>query len=385
MNKRALSKVERPEATEEMIKLAQRTQGCSYIAMAQIIDVDGEKILLLNFFRRSELDKKKIGAAFRTFIFKNDYITQDLASTRVKWKTGSLKYILGWEYRDTKKNGYDVILASDSDFISAQHYMGAYLENGDSDIWGAIMKFQDEVMDNRLKSRHKKETDKIDKKMEMIQEKPEGFEEWAHESAMEDRRYLVYEAMGRRRKTAGYCTYCKKNVMIDAKAVQPRNRKRGNCPNCGSPVTFIPKGYFPAFQMDDKWVCLIQKIPTGVVARYFHVRQGIWKYENYKEKFAMRELCRAFLEKDEKGKIKTDSYEWGVYKQHGLPRWCPDQNRVHCACAVVYTENLPEAFEGTAYQYCALDLYQRKLGCSQIPVWHFMNKYPRHTDRKSVV
>ena len=200
MNKRALSKVERPEATEEMIKLAQRTQGCSYIAMAQIIDVDGEKILLLNFFRRSELDKKKIGAAFRTFIFKNDYITQDLASTRVKWKTGSLKYILGWEYRDTKKNGYDVILASDSDFISAQHYMGAYLENGDSDIWGAIMKFQDEVMDNRLKSRHKKETDKIDKKMEMIQEKPEGFEEWAHESAMEDRRYLVYEAMGRRRK-----------------------------------------------------------------------------------------------------------------------------------------------------------------------------------------
>lgn len=380
MNKRALSKVERPEATEEMIKLAQRTQGCSYIAMAQIIDVDGEKILLLNFFRRSELDKKKIGAAFRTFIFKNDYITQDLASTRVKWKTGSLKYILGWEYRDTKKNGYDVILASDSDFISAQHYMGAYLENGDSDIWGAIMKFQDEVMDNRLKSRHKKETDKIDKKMEMIQEKPEGFEEWAHESAMEDRRYLVYEAMGRRRKTAGYCTYCKKNVMIDAKAVQPRNRKRGNCPNCGSPVTFIPKGYFPAFQMDDKWVCLIQKIPTGVVARYFHVRQGIWKYENYKEKFAMRELCRAFLEKDEKGKIKTDSYEWGVYKQHGLPRWCPDQNRVHCACAVVYTENLPEAFEGTAYQYCALDLYQRKLGCSQIPVWHFMNKYPRHTN-----
>ena len=148
-----------------------------------------------------------------------------------------------------------------------------------------------------MKSRHKKETDKIDKKMEMIQEKPEGFEEWAHESAMEDRRYLVYEAMGRRRKTAGYCTYCKKNVMIDAKAVQPRNRKRGNCPNCGSPVTFIPKGYFPAFQMDDKWVCLIQKIPTGVVARYFHVRQGIWKYENYKEKFAMRELCRAFLEK----------------------------------------------------------------------------------------
>lgn len=378
MNKRALSRIDSPVATEEMIKLAQRMHGCSYIATAQIIDVDGEKILLLNFFQRSELNKKETGAAFRTFISIGDYITQDLASTRVKWKTGSLKYILGWEYRDTKKTGYDVILASDSDFISAQHYMEAYLENGDSDVWGAIMKFQDEVIENRLKSRHKKETDKIDKKMEMIQEKPEGFEEWAHESAMEDRRYLVYEAMGRKRETAGYCTYCKKNVMIDAKVAQPRNKKKGNCPNCGSPVTFIPKGYFPACQMDDKWVCLVQKIPTGVVARYFQVKQRILRDENYKETFYICELCREFLEEDGKGKIKIDSYEWGVYKQHGAPRWCPDLYKRNCGDAVVYTGNLPEVFRGTVYQYCALDLYQKKLGCEQIPVRDFMVIYPWH-------
>lgn len=55
MNKRLLSRIEKPKASENMIRLAKRTDGDRYIATAKIIDVDGEKILLLNFFQRSEL------------------------------------------------------------------------------------------------------------------------------------------------------------------------------------------------------------------------------------------------------------------------------------------------------------------------------------------
>lgn len=379
MNKRALSKIERPSATEEMLRLAERTDGNKYIATAKIADIDGEKILLLNFFLRSQLAKKKTKAAFRTFISKSDYITQDLTSARVKWKTGSFKSMLGWYWWNTKERGHDVTFASDSDYIIVRFYMKSYLEERNPNVWDAIRKFQDEVLDGRLKARHKKETDKIDKKMEMVPEKPEGFEKWAHEVAMGDKRYLVYKAVSKKKSTVGYCTYCKKVVEIDVKTMRPKNKKRGNCPNCGSPVTFIPKGYFPTFQNDSKWVCLIQKVPTGIVARYFHVHQKIKRDEKYKEEFSIGELCRAFLEGADQGEVKLDSYEWGVYKQHGLPRWCPDQNRKNCACAVVYTENLPEAFEDTVYRYCALDLYQKKFDCNPIPVWHFMNRYPTAT------
>lgn len=376
MNKRAFSKIERPVATEEILRLAERTEGDKYIATAKIVDIDGEKILLLNFFRRSQLAKKKTEAAFRTFISRSDYITQDLTSASVKWKTGCFKLMLGWW--NTDERGHDVVFASDSDYISARFYMKSYLEGKNPNVWDAIRKFQDEVLDGRLKARHKKETDKIDKKMEMVPEKPEGFEKWAHKVAMGDKRYLVYEAASKKKMTTGYCTYCKKTVGIDVKSVQPRNKKRGNCPNCGSPVTFIPQGYFPTYQRDSKWVCLMQKVPTGIVARYFHVQQEI-KRDKYKEDFSIGELCRAFLEETDQGKVKMDSYEWGVYKQHGLPRWCPDQGHKNCAYAVVYTENLPEVFEDTVYRYCALDLYQKKLDCNPIPVWRFMNSYPTAT------
>ncbi len=379
MNKRALSKLERPAATEEMLRLAERTDGDKYIVTAKIVDIDGEKILLLNFFLRSQLAKKKTEAAFRTFISRSDYITQDLTSASVKWKTGSFKSMLRWYWWDTNERGHDVTFASDSDFISARYYMKSYLEGEKQNVWDAIWRFQDKVLDDRLKARHKKETDKIDKKMEMVPEKPEGFEKWAHEVAMGDKRYLVYKAASKKKSTVGYCTYCKKNVEIDIKTMRPKNKKRGNCPNCGSPVTFIPKGYFPAYQRDSKWVCLIQKVATGIVARYFHVHQEIKRDEKYKEDFSIGELCRAFLEETDQGKVKLDSYEWGVYKQHGLPRWCPDQDHKNCACAVVYTENLPEVFEDTVYRYCALDLYQKKLDCNPIPVWRFMNRYPTAT------
>lgn len=379
MNKRVLSKIERPAATKEMLRLAKRTDGDKYIVTANIVDIDGEKILLLNFFLRSQLVKKKTEAAFRTFISRSNYITQDLTSASVKWKTGSFKSMLGWYWWDTNEKGHDVIFASDSDFVSTRYYMKSYLEDEKQNVWDAIWRFQDKVLDDRLKARHKKETNKIDKKMEMVPEKPEGFEKWAHKVAMGDKRYLVYKAASKQKSTVGYCTYCKKKVEIDIKTMRPKNKKRGNCPNCGSPVTFIPKGYFPAYQRDSKWVCLIQKVATGILERYFHVHQEIKRDETYKENFSIEELCRVFLEETDQGIVNLDSYEWGVYKQHGLPRWCPDQNRKNCAYAVVYIENLPEVFEDTVYQYCALDLYQKKLDCNPIPVWHFMNIYPTAT------
>lgn len=378
MNKRMLSKIERPEATEEMLRLAERTDGDKYIVTAKIVDVSGEKILLLNFFLRSQLVKKKTEAAFRTFISRSDYITQDLETARVKWKTSSFKALLGWYWWSTREKGYNAVFATDSDFICARYYMKSYIQGEKTSVWDAIWSFQEGVLDARLKERHKKETDKIDKKMEMVPPKPEGFGKWVRDFAMSDKRYLIYVADTRKRMTTGYCTHCKKNIEIDTKVIKPRNKKQGLCPNCGSPVTYIPKGYFPTFQRDNKWVCLIQQVPVGIVARYFHVHQEICRDEGYKEVLHIGELCRAFFDDTDPIELRMDSYEWGIYKQHGLPRWCPDLNKKNCASAVVYTENLPEALSGTAYQYCALDLYQKKFGCNPIPVWRFMNSYPTH-------
>lgn len=61
MNKKALSRIERPVAKEEMYRLAEREDNNKYVATAKIVDVSGEKLLLLNFFKRSQLVEKKSG------------------------------------------------------------------------------------------------------------------------------------------------------------------------------------------------------------------------------------------------------------------------------------------------------------------------------------
>lgn len=375
MNKRELSKIARPVATEEMVRLAERIDKDKYIATAKIIDVSGEKILLLNFFERLRLIEKKTEAEFRTFISRDDYITQDLTTARVKWKTGCLCHLIGWWWWDTDSRGHDVIFASDQDYISARYYMKKCIKKDNQSVWEAIKSYQFDVMDKRLKARHKKETDKIDKKMERVPPKPEGFEKWAHNIAMGDKRYLIYKAAGKKSNTTGYCTSCKKEMKIDVKAIHPRNKKRGICPKCGKPITFIPKGYFPSYQRDEKWICLLQKISGGIVARYFHAFQTITRDENYKEDFYVGELCRVFYE----GKTpKIDSYEWDVYKQRGLPRWCPDHDKFRCASAVLYTDNLPADLMDSVYQYSALKQYQEMKGSEPIPIWRYMRDYPEN-------
>ena len=57
-----------------------------------------------------------------------------------------------------------------------------------------------------------------------------------------------------------------------------------------------------------------------------------------------------------KGKPKYESYEWGVYKQRGECRWCPDQGRIACMECILYPGNLPAAWEHTPMKYSALEV-----------------------------
>lgn len=372
MNKRELSKIARPEATEAMVLMAERIEEDRYIATAEALNVAGEEILLLNFFKRSQLIQKKTGAALRTFLSHDDYITQDLSTARTKWLTGCFNSIFGWSYWNSHR--FNVEFASDKDCQIIKKYMKRYLGGEAPNVWEAITAFQGDVMERRLAQRYKKETDRIDQKMELVPELPEGFREWAHDTAMADKRYLIYEA-GKKRVLDGYCTCCKKKIRIDTRMMKPRNKQRGKCPACGGEVTFVPKGYFPTYQRDSKWVCLVQKIKTGVVLRYFHAHQEIQGDNFYKEIFSLGEFSRTFYEEDRIA-LNIKSYEWDVYKRRGPLRWCPDGGKHDCGIAVLYTDNLPGAWSDSLYKFCAMDIYQKKCGCDPIPIDGYMANYP---------
>lgn len=61
MEKRKLSTLPRPEATAEMVEMADRLDGMEDIVTAEL--VEDNKILLLNFYEVSKLKKGKNGCS----------------------------------------------------------------------------------------------------------------------------------------------------------------------------------------------------------------------------------------------------------------------------------------------------------------------------------
>lgn len=243
MDKRMLSKVARPEATKEMVEMAERLGGMKHIVTAQLIE--DNKILLLNFFEVSKLKHRKTEAAFRTFLSSDDYITQDLSVSKVKWKTASFYMMRDFElfesHWNSEKHRYDhtelVFIWSKEDLAIMKEFLAEYLsEKHKYDPWTAINDLQQKVMATRLQDRHKKETDPIDALMDTVKDVPEEFVRWSFDEAMGFSRYLIYEEVEKGIAECE-CTHCGKIGRVDRKKIRLRNNEKGNCPFCGSPVT----------------------------------------------------------------------------------------------------------------------------------------------------
>ena len=77
MEKRKLSALPRPEATAEMVEMSDKLDGMEHIVTAEL--VNGNKILLLNFYEVSKLKKGK------TYTVKVTYL-KDTVKSSVKVK-----------------------------------------------------------------------------------------------------------------------------------------------------------------------------------------------------------------------------------------------------------------------------------------------------------
>lgn len=358
MDKRAFSKIIRPEANEEMVNLAERTGWPSFIVTAGLLESDNKKILLLNFFKREDLKKGNLKAAFRTFLSEDDYITQDLTVTSVKWKTGGLDNIIGWRWWCAKE--IRIVVAFDNDFSIIKSFVEPYVKPDDKDIWKAVDRFQDQIRAARLNARHKKETDQIDKKMELITDVPEDFDYWVKDIALCGSRYIFYKAKNKDIVT-GACSHCKNTVVINRRETKVENLGKGICPKCGCKITFRALGKVPRKIQDDKWIMYIQPNENGFIIRYFlafinYERENLLDASGY-----ISEYVREFVNFDEKGEMHIDSYEFTEYKQTGERRWCHNMDKINCGLCVLYPKNLPDAWKDTPLKYSALEILSEKM------------------------
>lgn len=387
MEKKKLSAIPRPVAAPDMVDLAGRLGGIKHIVTASV-DEDS-KILTLNFFRTSDLKNGKTAAEFRTFLSADDYITQDLAQEKTKWRTGALQNLSEISYcdyhwdKDASRLRRTMLIAirSAADQELMEQFLKPYIEPDDKNSpWDGIDRFQKSVMDRRLKGRHRKVLEAVDMKMEPVQDAPEGFFNWLWETGMSFSRYLIYRETKKGRAECE-CTYCGKTGEVDRSAIRMRNNEKGFCPFCGSPVTFKARGRMPSKIYDERWFLYVDPKENGFLLRYFYTHRttkndgliSVMINKNRVEQNTQEEF-RAFVTFRD-GKPECDSYEWDCYKGKGEPRWCPDTGRLWHRQCILYPGNLPQAWEHTPLKYSALEVLSSNIPTVEVNYEDAMKEY----------
>ena len=371
MDKRKLIKVPVETATIDMLEQAQNLNE-RHLVTAHLIE--SGKILLLNFFEVAKLKKGKTEAAFRTFLSENDYITQDLSVSKVKWFTAAFDNMQNFRVFDYKWDGCKsqhiplVFIWSANDKQMIEKFFETYSKKNDESVWSAIGRFQDKVKASRLEEKHRKVLTPIDLKMKPIVEPPQEFRDWVWEHGMSFSRYGIYKEISKG-KAEFECTYCKKIGIVDRSKVRLRNNEKGECPFCGSKVTYKARGKMPYQIVDERWFIYVDRQEKGFLLRYFNAKRHIKNDASiemsiFKERIeeSLFEYSRCFWTFAGNTPMK-ESYEWGVYRQRGHSRWIPDEGNIACMESILYPGNLPQAWEqaidGNHYELRLLQVAQK--------------------------
>ena len=177
------------------------------------------------------------------------------------------------------------------------------------------------------------------------------------------------------------CTYCGHIGLVDRKNIRLRNNEKGTCPFCGSKVTFKVEGRLAYRTLDERWFLYVDPTEDGFLLRYFRAVRTI-KNNSYVKKVLnknrveeyINEYNRVFYKFDDNKPI-AEVYEWGVYKQRGMPRWCPDMRKIACMECILYPGNLPEAWEHTPMKYSALEIMSANMPTVALRYEDAMKKY----------
>ena len=372
MEKRKLSVMLRAEASVEMVSMACRLNGMEHIVTAELVDEN--KILLLNFFEIAKLKKGKTEAVFRTFLSSDDYITQDLSVSKVKWLTAAFDnmqnfnlFTYKWDKNYRKCQHIPLVFIwSDDHRKIMEDFFRDYRNDEDETVWDAVKKFQNKIMDERLEEKHRKVLEPIELRMEPIKRVPQEFDDWVWEHGMSFSRYGIYKQISKG-KAEFECTHCKTIGIVDRSKVRLRNNEKGECPFCGSKVTYKARGKMPCQIVDERWFVYVDRQDEGFLLRYFkawrHIKSdaaiaGSLFKKRIEE--TMHEYSRCFWTFAGNTPIK-ESYEWGVYHQKEHSRWIPDEGNIACMESILYPGNLPQAWEHTPMKYSALEILAQNM------------------------
>lgn len=369
MNKRILAKIKPAKAP---VQMTLADHGAKYVVNAEYL----EDLLCVTFFEVREQQDTCAGPKLRTFFdFSNDdYITQDMSSSKTKWLTGKIDAVTSTDYWRMDRR---FVIDEESKKIIED----AFPADDPSTHWIVrIYKWQNGILKKRREERYKAELAPTDEVMKLVPELPAGFEHWAEYEGMRRFNVIPYTYTDRKIVPA-YCPVCDTELNFDKRKMTIRRGERASCPSCGTEGKLLPlSADFNPERWKMHWVAIIQRINgsnNGFVIRYFYtqlfhaVKAGCWP----KRVFSMRETIRTFYTEYITGQWNETVYEYAKYKNSDLVSWCPYSNKNDTGGAVLYTDNLPDELAGTPWQYCSVDRLQALMGAEEIHLPLFMRYF----------
>lgn len=386
MDKRTLSAIPRPVLTEKSKEMLLLVPHISYLVTSDRQEINGIDTLIMNFFHA---ENGKLNPAFRTFCQPEDYITQDLTTDKVRWKTGAINHLTGYLYWHSvggniavasvgeRKNilGFLHEFKKKHDIRSSSRYMAQGGSVTDMELENLIDMYQDKIREWKLQKKHEKEKAEIDLQMEKFGPVPEDYERFIREKVFGDEHYIFYNSAIK----SAYCTSCELDFELDRdhhlrhKKIpvwNDREKVRHNrsivCPYCVKYIKCKSEGMSRRKLFAVQWSVLVQKHGEEILVRYFcHTKDFRRNYRN--PEISTAEKFRTLHTSE-----KAEDFEWAKFKSTSEYRWCVFSDKKYNGrfvpskmavprSAVLYNEDMAGTVAGTCMKYSAVDIYVNKI------------------------
>lgn len=358
------------------------------LVVAKVHNIGGEDVLIIDF----SLDKPVIRIALSHNDFEN-YVPEESPCTNApRWgrrRFAPFQHDYGFCLPYNKYRNWKTL--ADGETADTIHRFVYGEDDKFHPDWNCdIDHLQSEILWYKRERAEILRKDRIEKKMAMVPEPTEGFKNWAMAFVEEHVMYML--PFQKKKTTKATCSACQSEYEYDKGEIQPKQIIA--CPSCGTKCTVKRVDYknrnpIPGYQFR-KEVLLFQKIGEEFCERHFYATQWV---DFSGEATRLTEIGRIFYPS---GKYNPN---WNGDRAHGLRGngrtyfnkynpWSGEEfwddknlsgmsNIILCPGPVYPRTINKKMFEGTRYQYCAMELIRNEKGFTPIDYLEKFNQMPQ--------
>lgn len=307
-----------------------------YTAFSQVIEVKGDKILILDLYDTLHITKSQ------KLIPKKRYVT----NTK-EFETYTPNNLNPWGKSGLETDWYHVppmhFPKGEADAI----YEVLPVPRWSDSIKERLQENEQKIKNNTAAKKRQYHQNSIDRQMQLVKELPKGAKRWMINLFSKDH-FIFYETLSEK-KAAGVCSSCSAEIDYNRDREKPRHNELCRCPACGKSGIFKAKGKQNQVQMKKKAI-VMQKTEEGFVSRFFEID---YRANPTGESIRMCEEARTIYN----GKSRKD------YFPYSSEQCWTDANSYGTVkgTGYVFTKNLNEVLDGTPFKYCAMSELQENI------------------------